>query len=1085
MPRDFFSSRYYIEALNQPNVVGSDLALPPDDLTDGRWQAAAMEDSDAGRPERWLLLSPEGLPFDRLLVRLYFDLSGNLKGQFVGHTTSGWKSYPSVVLVAASRFVGTPQLDALEGPQIIYPVLHGTFTVAVGPQVYDQQATPTLRGFLVQGFFLILNGTNYVPAPIDQEFYPTLPSGVTPSALLSSISLINLSRNPNNFVEPAALGVVYSTANQAYLQPLLYARDYPNLSALGTPQNLPVPSDSQAGSLSRVSAREISVDGEQGITRPVSSALVALEGTGTDNAFAVWLVLVHSNWTAGINNPTFLTALARLLYPAAGKVLLLGSSFSNALPGTNLNAFASVWVGTLGSQIYAYTPQLLVNSGVASIVVYNPILVNDYQAAGADLATPIITEGQAGELVYAPLYFTDQSYSFATLFLNSSVQVRNIGIVSDGSPGSVARTRVALQKYPSTEVAKAVIPAALNRVLMPTLINSNWTLKEYEWTALVPVGLEIIDYQSRDDLAQPWNDVAARFTLALGENIDPAQTYPLKDAIGQIIAVGRPIEPRRGRHRAGYGLQSMLGRMDTEALITQPLTATPATPYTPAQFLNALLTEAQKQYPWLSWEPVPDIVLRTYGGTVTPSISRLSYVPPTDPTQYESLLAIIRRFFDAFAGYDYGVTANNTFVVKQPGWFKIAQPADHTLTDADISVEGISLLSPRYKVGNAIVIKNTPWAFTNADNLIDPSSIRIVPAYFCTDNDNYEPNPFHSPQQPIGSWPPTLADSQGTAGGGSASHKEVARELLFLPPSINQYTALFHLNKSYFIPFASNVVIPYGSSAYGPLSLTVTFKQWGWRRAFDFGPPHPGNPDTQTATIPLDGSEVLVHDWSGNWSGVAIVARVAILKVWASATPSGFNIRIEADPTLEDFANPAIDYGIVLWFSASGPTFQKSAVSTQAIVGYPNTPGDNLADDYNRIPGLQENQATYGIQPIQPVTIDYWTLDESATSAAITLRNIADNIILERLRPARRWGLNLGPFGPLTPLHVGDTVAASFLAGLGVVSMVNSSARSTPGQVEAALSAEIEEIPAQMPISVTFLGEALTYYTELVTYHAV
>ena len=553
------------------------------------------------------------------------------------------------------------------------------------------------------------------------------------------------------------------------------------------------------------------------------------------------------------------------------------------------------------------------------------------------------------------------------------------------------------------------------------------------------------NYRASDDITQPWNDIDSRLELGFNETIEANEVIQLPDVRGQIIATGRPIEPSIAQGRTSYALQSLLSRLDTEAILSRSFVLNG--PFTPQTFVSALLTYAKTDYPWIEWEPIPVISLQTSRGILEPRIKVLQYTADSKAENWDSVLSLIKKFLAAFEGYDYGVTPANRLEIRSPYWAAPASAPD--LTVDDVNDNGITPLNPRYKPANAVRVGSTPWEYTPEQPLIEASAIRIVPGYWRTDPDLAGVgNPYNEPDPAVGAWPPTKGDAQGSP----AAYKEVGRGVINIAQSDpSPYTYTFpDFEQTFFVPFAANTLVDPNS----PATLTLSWKHWGLRRN-DAAPAAPAVLAADPVVLPASGAEVLVKDWSDFRAGLLAVNRTLILRVWASLVATGVNVRILINPTVFDFTGKAIDFGSVFLLGLTGSKWSKG--NRQLEVGF-GFPGPDQAEAFSRIPELAAHQQQYGIVAAPPVSIDFWSLAEDQGDAITRLRDIAENLVRRYLNPPRRFRFELG-FGKYTPFDVMKTVQ-SFVGDsrLGVITRVDTSGAALPQSIASSLTLEIEEI---------------------------
>src|SRR5690606_9437575 len=100
--------------------------------------------------------------------------------------------------------------------------------------------------------------------------------------------------------------------------------------------------------------------------------------------------------------------------------------------------------------------------------------------------------------------------------------------------------------------------------------------------------------------------------------------------------------------------------------ILEALGEDPGTTCTPAQALEFALSVWAETYPWLDWNPLPDLLLRTSDGPVELEVAALSLLQVEGRSR--SMRQLIDEMLSLFTGYVLRADADNKLTLVAPPW---------------------------------------------------------------------------------------------------------------------------------------------------------------------------------------------------------------------------------------------------------------------------------------------------------------------------------------------------------------------------------------------------------------------------------
>lgn len=459
------SGRYAIGPQQTFSLVGDDLTLAPDNVSDGRL-TGALEPADPTQPERWVRVGgspyPDGI--DRLYARLFFNPTGDLCGQWLYHTAAGWGLSLSQTLYPAGRLAAVTTLDAVEGP--------GTgFTLGIGPEVHSPDPPFTPHGFLLEAWSLQRNGVqDYAfqrQNPQVGECYVDPPAAVPISDLLPAVRVLTLRRNPAGYTQ----ALVYASTNQVYVQPFTAvpapSGTDPACAPLGAVHALSLLSEVAPGSLTTLVAQEVGVE----IDAIGSAFAVAFQASRSDATVGVWVHLCVFRGST--------LAEAAVAVPSAGMPLWILLGFAQSIPGgynggisLGLAVSPSGGMDQIWDRLWEYT-----NGSVTFLPGENLVELQDLVA---NHQGPL--ERLERSLPAVPLSFNDAAYQGAVPFWNNEPDRGYLGLLSTPAYDAQESRPAEYLNLAAGERALALLPTAHNRVMIPVATPAGVELREYEWT---------------------------------------------------------------------------------------------------------------------------------------------------------------------------------------------------------------------------------------------------------------------------------------------------------------------------------------------------------------------------------------------------------------------------------------------------------------------------------------------------------------------------------------------------------------------------------------------------------------------------
>lgn len=226
----------------------------------------------------------------------------------------------------------------------------------------------------------------------------------------------------------------------------------------------------------------------------------------------------------------------------------------------------------------------------------------------------------------------------------------------------------------------------------------------------VPPGFPALDSPVRVDLSE---DFTSRFTDA-GISIDYLPNHEIARAIGQLAAIDDEITANDPLYTfwiatkawngglVTYTGETVLGRLAA----LEPKSIIKRGPFTAQQALQELLASFQTEATWLTYEPVPELLVQTSVGPFAPQVDAIVLRQPTedDPgATPATALGWLRQYLSLFEGY---VARAN-----QAGALEIVAPPWATAGDAAYFGE---FGSETTLVASALYTRSWPWSGTSA-----------------------------------------------------------------------------------------------------------------------------------------------------------------------------------------------------------------------------------------------------------------------------------------------------------------------------------------------------------------------------------
>jgi hypothetical protein len=583
-----------------------------------------------------------------------------------------------------------------------------------------------------------------------------------------------------------------------------------------------------------------------------------------------------------------------------------------------------------------------------------------------------------------------------------------------------------------------------------------------------------IAYTSSDDTGQGWNDFSQTITLGLEERLEETP-YTLRDFLAQPVAVGRPIyPPSLSDSRATYQLESIMGKMGRTVAnkgFNQTLTAPNNTA---KDAVLAVLNNLKLEFPWLDWEPLPDLDLEVSAGAGTqllvPRIEIARYIAAPESRNRQTILEIVLEYLNPFvlAGYEYAPSPNNKFQIKPPAR-KQSTGAAIAINNSHILAEGAIEITPRYEVATVAEVEYKPWSFQDGVPVAENSTIRIMPLYFNPENNTEF---FQAQQAPWlasgvpakGAFAPDYADSVGNP----VTFKEIGfgGALLFYAgggPTGIRDSYLFDVNKTFTLPLVENTVIKSGTN----ISFDLTLKRWSSLRTPNPSPAQSSDPIsdlTATVTLSTDGNEHLLHNFGGYWfTGLLDQDKPVTYLVYGKYVGTKVEIRVVANPHQRPSflrpggggnpGNTGWDFGTVLQIEATATAYAQNDVEIKAAFGDDPT----RAEDFTKIPWLAAAQTNN--KNVVSLTIDLYNLAIDGMADVEVLRALLESILRERSRPRRLWEVPLGAIAPVTPFDVNKLVSVPFTdSGFGLLVSVSSDGSSQSRRLSSRVVTRIEAL---------------------------